>query len=252
MGVIYKIYSLKTDRHYIGSAVNFKSRKSSHLSHLRKTKHHSIKLQRHYNKYGYNDLVFYVLENVIDNNNLLVREQYYIDTTKPYFNICPIAGSNLNRKFGPMKASHKNNISKATKGIKKPYVAECLSKPIYKYDLSGNLICKYNGLAYAQRKEGLKIKPFSKINKTIGGFVWVNNISELPNFEKIREELNNHRRVKMIPIIQIDKNGNILKEYDGIRYAGRVTGIDYRSIQANASGHRKSAGGFVWKYKQVA
>jgi GIY-YIG catalytic domain. len=59
---IYKIESkLKPERIYIGSAINIGQRWRVHLSDLRKQKHHSKKLQNHYNKYGEVDLSFSIL-----------------------------------------------------------------------------------------------------------------------------------------------------------------------------------------------
>ena len=59
---IYKIQSLiKPERIYIGSGCDLKRRRNYHWNDLRKNKHHSILLQRHYNKYGESDLSFSVL-----------------------------------------------------------------------------------------------------------------------------------------------------------------------------------------------
>lgn len=96
---IYKIQSkAKPDRIYIGSAVNLKHRWISHQSDLRLNKHVNRKLQNHYNKYGVEDLVFSVLL-VCEKENLIQNEQYYLDSHKTYFNLCPIAGNNLGMKW---------------------------------------------------------------------------------------------------------------------------------------------------------
>lgn len=95
---IYQIQSIiKPKRIYIGSAVNVKHRWNSHLSDLNKSKHHSIKLQRHFNKYGERDLIFIILELCFP-EFLTAREQYYINKLKPYFNTSKIAGSQLGIK----------------------------------------------------------------------------------------------------------------------------------------------------------
>lgn len=50
------------------------------------------------------------------------------------------------------------------------------------------------------------------------------------------------------PVIQIDKNtGVIIKEYESIADAQKETGI--RHVSCVCRGKRKSAGGFLWKYK---
>ena len=95
---IYKIQSIvKPERFYIGSGVNIRHRWACHLHDLRKNKHHSPKLQNHYHKYGEEDLVLIIIEPCFP-QFLTMREQAYIDSLKPWFNICPVAGSILGLK----------------------------------------------------------------------------------------------------------------------------------------------------------
>lgn len=49
------------------------------------------------------------------------------------------------------------------------------------------------------------------------------------------------------PVIQLDKNGNTMKEYPSRIVAERETGIDARDIGAVCSGARKTAGGYKWR-----
>jgi len=109
---IYKIENTINGNLYIGSCSNFNVRKGSHLCLLRQNKHHSIKLQRAYNKYGEISFIIILIEEC-EKENLLPREQFYIDTLLPKYNICPTAGSNLNRVF---TKQHKENLSKSLKG----------------------------------------------------------------------------------------------------------------------------------------
>lgn len=92
---IYRIYSIcNTERFYIGSAKKFRARRNMHFLDLKKNIHHSPKLQRHYNKYGKDDLIFEILE-FCDVDNLIEREDYYIKLYHPYFNCNPNASSRL-------------------------------------------------------------------------------------------------------------------------------------------------------------
>lgn len=50
-------------------------------------------------------------------------------------------------------------------------------------------------------------------------------------------------------VLQFDKQGNFIAEYPSTAEAARQTGIYQASICACCNGKRKSAGGFVWKYK---
>jgi len=112
---IYKIQSkLKPERLYIGSTVSIKGRWRVHLHTLRNNKHHSKKLQNHYNKYGESDLVFIIIEPCLS-EFLIIREQYYLDILKSYFNNCKIAGSPLGVKHS--KEDNKKN-SERLKGRK--------------------------------------------------------------------------------------------------------------------------------------
>ena len=99
---IYMIQSISNPKRvYIGSAIDIKSRWYVHKSLLKRGKHHSIKLQRHYDKYGWDDLVFEIIESgdYLCEVHLLAREQgWYIpfeygNTELPYFNISKIAGA---------------------------------------------------------------------------------------------------------------------------------------------------------------
>ncbi len=101
MSGIYKIQSvISPERCYVGSAVHIRNRWTNHLKGLRNNKHGNGRLQNHYNKYGKDDLVFIILEPCFP-EFLLIREQYYIDTLKPFFNICKNAGNVLGLKRTP-------------------------------------------------------------------------------------------------------------------------------------------------------
>jgi group I intron endonuclease len=100
---IYKITCLINKRFYIGSAKNLEDRWQRHLSDLKHNKHINIHLQRTYDKYGSNEFKFEVVENCKE-EVLLIREQYYLDTLKPYesgFNIGRDASGGDNLTFNP-------------------------------------------------------------------------------------------------------------------------------------------------------
>jgi group I intron endonuclease len=95
---IYKIQSISNpNRCYIGSAVNIDKRWICHKHYLRQNKHHSKKLQRHFNKYGKDDLVFSILLHC-EKHKLIIKEQCFFNIYNPWFNICTIAGSPLGHK----------------------------------------------------------------------------------------------------------------------------------------------------------
>lgn len=95
---IYVILNLENGKHYVGSAVNFDDRWSVHRHHLKKGTHHNPKLQCAWNKYGEDSFRFDRIE-VVSNEELIQREQFWIDATTPFYNICRVAGSRLGAKL---------------------------------------------------------------------------------------------------------------------------------------------------------
>lgn len=118
---VYRIQSkVHKDRLYIGSSVNIKDRWRQHRMYLRNNDHHSLKLQRHYNKYGLDDLCFSIIEEFqfTTKEFLLSREQFYLDSLHPFYNNSPTASSTLGVKM-VFTEEHKKKISESLKGRKK-------------------------------------------------------------------------------------------------------------------------------------
>lgn len=123
-GGIYQIINLINSKKYVGSAVNFRKRFLEHKNHLIKKTHHNYHLQKSWDKYGSQNFKFEILE-YVNKNDLLKREQYYINLYKSCnsdngYNINPIAGSNLGRKFGPPSKETRIKYSKARMGKPSP------------------------------------------------------------------------------------------------------------------------------------
>lgn len=117
MGV-YKITNTKNGKCYIGSALDIKRRWKKHQKDLKNGTHHSLSLQRAWNKYGEASFVFDVMTSVKDRLCLLGEEQYFIDkfnSAKVGYNIAPIAGSPLGVKH---TATARQRMSDAKKGSK--------------------------------------------------------------------------------------------------------------------------------------
>lgn len=82
---IYAIINKVNNHRYIGSSQNIEFRWYEHKRELRKNKHHSIALQRAWNKYGENSFQFKILIRC-NPNDLLDYEQRYLDK-HPEYNI---------------------------------------------------------------------------------------------------------------------------------------------------------------------
>ena len=95
---IYQIENRANGKVYIGSAVDVFVRLANHIRWLKGGYHNNVKLQRAWSKYGQGFFSFSVVEAVEDKNDLIAREQFWIDTkgsVSAGYNIAPIAGSNL-------------------------------------------------------------------------------------------------------------------------------------------------------------
>lgn len=112
---IYQIYNIKTKTFYIGSAFNLSKRYSSHKWLLKHNKHWNKKLQASYNKHGEDNFEFRLLE-FCDKQIVIVREQFYFDLLKPYYNYNPVAGNCAGRKLSP---KHIERIKEANRGLKR-------------------------------------------------------------------------------------------------------------------------------------
>ena len=52
-------------------------------------------------------------------------------------------------------------------------------------------------------------------------------------------------------VIQLSKDGKFIAEYPSIREASRQTGCNKSHICDCCKGNRKSASGFIWRYKEI-
>jgi group I intron endonuclease len=119
---VYEIFCQANGKRYIGSAsgrYGFLGRWKTHLDDLRKQKHHSVLLQRAWNKYGEANFVFRVIEEVNNTSLCLEKEQYWLDYFQSYnsekgFNISPTASSTLGVKHS-QEAIQKNRLARLGK-----------------------------------------------------------------------------------------------------------------------------------------
>jgi Straboviridae intron-associated endonuclease 1 len=82
---VYCIRNRVTGKVYVGSASQVGIRFRTHVFHLRRGKHHSIKLQRSWNKHGEGVFEFVRLEKC-DKKDLITREQFYIESYNSFRN----------------------------------------------------------------------------------------------------------------------------------------------------------------------
>lgn len=137
-GGIYMIQNLVNYKTYVGRSLNLRKRWIQHKWHLRHNCHHSLSLQRAWNKYGETSFKFTpILIGISDESSLCNAENYYIDsygsmTSVNGYNLAPSSGTNRGVKYSEesrkkMSASqlgrtlsqeHREKISKTLTGTK--------------------------------------------------------------------------------------------------------------------------------------
>lgn len=85
-----------------------------------------------------------------------------------------------------------------------------------------------------------KTKTKSHINKCVESF---KKTARTKEYKERRSEISSK------PIIQLDRLGNIIKEWPSIKSAAEFIGTNRSGIGECCSGKRKTAGGFLWNYK---
>lgn len=205
---IYCIKNTINDKIYVGSAKKLNYRLWNHKHNLIKNKHANNILQNFVNKYGIDILYCEILEKV-DELYLLEREQYYLDTLKPEFNILKIAGSNAGTV---MSEEQKIKISKNRKGIfhsedTKRKISESLKGIPKTKEHSAKVGLKHKGKIISQEQKDY----ISKCNKgriTTPKLNWdiVNRIRELSKNGVKNKELSLMFSVSIAQICNIVNN----------------------------------------------
>lgn len=144
-----------------------------------------------------------------------------IDSSIPWFNIRPLAQNNLGFKHSEeSKAKIRHPLSEETKKLmsesRRGHPSGMLGKRLSE-EHKQKLFSSRRGIpAWSKGTKGLVVS----WNKT--------------------------------PICQYDKQGNFIKDWECAMYAGRELSIDNGNIGYVLKSKRKTAGKFVWKYKNTS
>lgn len=222
---VYKILNIITNKFYIGSSKNICDRLFGHFQELRKNTHYNKYLQNAYNKYGEGNFVLSIVEIC---NNTLEREQYYIDTLKPEYNLAKIAAGGISEhtyesklKISASLKIYYENVDKEILNAKNRHLS---------------LIRKGTKLSEEHKQ---KIK--EGVNSSIAHKLFLN---KLHNNKEIHKKISDS---KSKAILQFDKNMNFLKEWKSEKYIFEELNISGAGNVCR--GKRKTSGGFIWKYK---
>lgn len=173
-----------------------------------------------------------------------------------------VPNANINRSFilkqlelkEPILVGDEDCLPVAKKAVEKKKKSEEFE--IRKYDSQGVLIDCYSSVEIASQDTAISKaqiqKAISGYNRSAGGFQWkkVKRNDEKVSIHPLTKPRQNSGENESKAVYQIDLNGTICAEFGSIRTAVRATGINRKSIYDTLRGRQKSAGGYIWKYKE--
>lgn len=158
---VYMIINQQNGKRYIGSSKNIYLRLQCHRAKLRHNNHHNPHLQAAWNKYKEHSFNYTVLE-YCEESKMIEREQYYVDTLNPEYNI--------SKEIVQLPSYSIESRAKHSKTRKERMASGLIPKThctkIYVYDLDGKFIAEFPSLAEASRTLGICK---SSINKVLAG-----------------------------------------------------------------------------------
>lgn len=263
MGIIYCIRNKINSKCYVGSTINPDKRRNEHFNWLRKNKHHSAHLQRAFNKYGEENFEFLILENVIESENIITREQYWIDNSSSEYNVCPVAGNCAGRivtEETRKKISYYNSnlktyseetrlkISESKKGIKRDtsnWNWKYVPLKVYEYNKDGEFIKEWNSVKEISKHYYIKL---ATINNALHGEIYLSKTLTAFRREKL-DSISPYEYPRGKKVAQYDLKGNLIKIWNTATEASIFLKLKSSSaITNNIKERSKSAKGFIWKY----
>jgi group I intron endonuclease len=223
---IYCIVNTDNQKKYVGSSKNIYQRLQKHRAYLRKNMHENCKLQNSWNKHGEDKFQYYVLE-FCPEKKLIEREQFFIDTIKPWYNIT------LEVQRLKMSDESRIKMSKSRKeGFEKGTVVLYQEKPIHQYSLEGQYIQSFKSIKEASERTGVTR---SSINRFLegkymkgGNFLWsLTKEESLPAYNKAPKD--NSYMFK--PILVTDLQTGITTEYASISVFAKFLGKNQTSMR---------------------
>jgi len=199
---VYIIKNIINSKFYLGSSVDLRKRKNNHFSDLNFNRHHSTALQNAYNKYGKENFEFEVIA-ICPPEYCIKLEQWFIDNMKPNYNICKIAGSMFGRKHSE---ETKLKISKKAKG--RVNSRESIERQRQKV------------IGRKHSKEAIEKMRRIKLEK---------GCTMTEESKKSISEKNS------IPVLKIDKQGNIVDRYSSGKEAAEKNNLSKRTVWRHCS-----------------
>lgn len=260
IGIIYQ-YKSPSNKYYIGQTIDEKRRKRDHRSLAEKGV--DSPFYKAIRKYKFENFEYTVLFKFQSEDREKVKvvlnslEKYYISKYrkggKILYNVTDggdgIIGSIISDKIR-LYWSKKSEKELKEWGDKISY-SKC--KPILQFTLDGVFIKEYKNIYRSEVRNPKEVMRCVKGEiYTSGGYIWkykedcTNLLTKNKNLDKKYIKLGKPGPSKK-PILQYNKNGEFIQEWPS---ASDVQFVKRKAIVECLSGRNKTAGGFIWKYKQ--
>lgn len=275
---IYKIENKINNKKYIGLSLDILNRWKEHKKGLSENKHHNRHLQRAWNKYGEENIIFEIIE-LCDKEKLNQREVFYIhyyktNNRKYGFNMNTGGGLQLGFKHSQKS---KNLISKIQIGRKRNPEASRktsealkgkipkniniflqrnidISKPILCFDKKAQLINKYKSIQSCSKDLNIPatniVKCLKNFFKTCGKFVFIyeNQYNkEMHTENNIKKRFHREETPKNgVEVYNLE--GIFIKKYNTIIECSKELNIDRHIITDCCLLRRKNYKNFIFKY----
>lgn len=231
---IYKITNIQNGNFYIGSALYVSKRIQIHKSNLKANRHVNKHLQSAYNKYQQENFIYEVLEYIDDHTQLTSKEQYYIDSLNPEYNILTKAYSSCGYKHSEQNIQRFKDRGRLT------------SKPVMQIDMSTLLVVKeWPSIRAVVIQMGIDRRLLSKAligeYEYIHGFIWKYKGEECNVCE-----IGSKRR---FPIIQLTIKGVFIREWRCADDISKEYGIHLSNLYVALRKPTRICAGFRWKRK---
>lgn len=278
MNYIYKITNKTNGKIYIGKTTySIAYRWAQHISAATSGKEkndYNFLLHKAIRKYGTNNFVIEIIEEIEDESKLSSREMYWIS----HYNSCILeedcngynmtyggeGSSKINRQkifdlwiqgYGSLEIAkqtghHAFSIRKILDTFenysKEIDFARNTGNTVFQYNENGELINSYPSISYAARQVGVDPSAINKCchgkQQSAAGFFWSLNAEQ--KFEPKKLKTWHTYRVG-----QYTLEGNFICEYGSLSEAIRAMGKKQpKCIKECCEGKRKEMYGFVWKY----
>jgi len=234
---IYKITNPK-GKIYIGQSINIEKRKKQY-SRLNNCKE-QIKLYHSLKKYGYSNHTFEIVEEC-EVEELNIRERYWQD----FYNVLE-EGLNLRLtetfdRSGKLSEEIREKMSKIRKEYNQTPEGKESRKKAMKNTNQAARVAKIDYKLRHQRTDYIKRRINTDYKTRTANTDYK---ARTANTDYATRSLK-----QFVPILQFSLDGVFLREWESSIGAGKTLKIHRNCISACLRGKQKTAGGFIWKYK---